>query len=57
VNEPSYGVAGVVAGSLTITVLAFLIDGLLALVQRYITPAPLRPRLGRARLRAATETI
>jgi osmoprotectant transport system permease protein len=57
VNEPSYGVPGVIAGSLAITVLAFLIDGLLALVQRGITPAPLRPRIGRQRLRAATETI
>jgi osmoprotectant transport system permease protein len=59
VNEPSYGVAGVIAGSLAITILAFLIDGLLALVQRFITPAPLRPRWGRDRLRAraATETI
>ena len=57
VNEPSYGVPGVIAGSLTITVLAFLTDGVLALVQRAITPVPLRPRIGRQRLRAATETI
>jgi osmoprotectant transport system permease protein len=57
VNQASYGVAGVVAGSLTITVLAFLIDGLLALVQRLVTPIPLRARSGRERLRAATETI
>src|SRR5947209_3414251 len=47
VNEPSYGTAGVIAGSLTITVLAFLIDGLLGLVQYAVTPRPLR-RLGRA---------
>jgi osmoprotectant transport system permease protein len=46
VNEPTYGGAGVVAGSLTITVLAFAIDGLLALVQRGVTPLPLRA-LGR----------
>jgi osmoprotectant transport system permease protein len=58
VNEASYGVAGVVAGSLTITFLAFLIDGVLALVQRFVTPIPLRARSGRReRLRAATETI
>jgi osmoprotectant transport system permease protein len=59
VNEPSYGVAGVVAGSLTITALAFAIDALLALAQRFITPVPLRARVGRSRLRAraATETI
>src|SRR6266705_2994662 len=30
VNEPTYGVTGVIAGSLAITVLAFGIDGLLA---------------------------
>jgi osmoprotectant transport system permease protein len=58
VNEPTYGTAGVIAGSLTITVLAFAVDGLLALVQRLVTPAPLRARFGR-RLRgrrAALET-
>jgi osmoprotectant transport system permease protein len=50
VNEPTYGVPGVIAGSLAITVLAFAIDGLLALVQRAATPRPLRKRgrLGRA---------
>ncbi len=42
VNEPTYGTAGVIAGSLTITVLAFAVDGLLALVQRGVTPSPLR---------------
>jgi osmoprotectant transport system permease protein len=47
VNEPTYGTAGVVAGSLSITVLAFAIDGLLASLQRYVTPVPLRARLGR----------
>jgi osmoprotectant transport system permease protein len=50
VNEPTYGVPGVIAGSLAITVLAFAIDGLLALAQRAATPRPLRKRgrLGRA---------
>jgi osmoprotectant transport system permease protein len=47
VNEPTYGTAGVIAGSLTITVLAFAIDGILALVQYAATPRPLR-QLGRA---------
>ena len=42
VNEPTYGVPGVIAGSLAITALAFAIDGLLALVQRAATPRPLR---------------
>lgn len=44
VNEPTYGVPGVIAGSLAITALAFGIDGLLALVQRAVTPKPLRRR-------------
>jgi osmoprotectant transport system permease protein len=50
VNEPTYGVAGVIAGSVAIIVLAFVVDGLLALVQRGATPRPLRSRgrLGRA---------
>jgi osmoprotectant transport system permease protein len=46
VNEPSYGTAGVIAGSLMITALAFATDGLLALVQYRVTPYPLR-RQGR----------
>jgi osmoprotectant transport system permease protein len=50
VNEPTYGVPGVIAGSLAIIALAFAVDGLLALVQRGATPRPLRKsaRLGRA---------
>jgi osmoprotectant transport system permease protein len=46
VNEPAYGTGGVIAGSLTITVLAFAVDGVLALVQFGVTPYPVR-RLGR----------
>ena len=59
VNEPTYGTAGVVAGSLTITVLAFAVDGLLALFQRAVTPVPLRQRMRRrTRVRAvAPETV
>jgi osmoprotectant transport system permease protein len=61
VNQATYGVAGVVAGSLTITALAFLIDGLLALVQLAITPVPLRARYGRRGraqpVRPVTESI
>jgi osmoprotectant transport system permease protein len=49
VNEPTYGTAGVVAGSLMITVLAFGIDGLLAIVQRAVTPLPLRKQGRRQR--------
>jgi osmoprotectant transport system permease protein len=55
VNEPTYGVPGVIAGSLAITVLAFGIDGLLALVQRAATPKPLR-RQNRFSRTAATVT-
>ena len=44
VNEPTYGTAGVIAASLTITALAFLVDGALALVERIVTPRPLRHR-------------
>jgi osmoprotectant transport system permease protein len=42
VNESTYGTAGVIAASLTITALAFIVDGALALVERAVTPAPLR---------------
>jgi osmoprotectant transport system permease protein len=42
VNEPTYGSAGVIAGALAITVLAFATDGVLAVVQRAVTPRPLR---------------
>jgi osmoprotectant transport system permease protein len=45
VNEPTYGSAGVIAGALAITVLAFSVDGLLALLQRAVTPLPLRRHL------------
>jgi osmoprotectant transport system permease protein len=44
VNEPTYGTPGVIAGALTITLLAFLIDGVLWLVQFAVTPKPLRER-------------
>ncbi len=58
VNEPTYGVPGVIAGSLAITVLAFAIDGLLALVQRAATPRPLRKhaRFSRAAVTVAEPT-
>jgi osmoprotectant transport system permease protein len=57
VNEPTYGTAGVIAGSLTITLLAFATDGVLALVQHWVTPRPLR-RLGRgARVDTVVESV
>jgi osmoprotectant transport system permease protein len=49
VNEPSYGTGGVIAGALTITVLTFAIDGILAAVQHAVTPVPLRGRGLRSR--------
>jgi len=55
VNEPTYGTAGVVAGSLAIAVLAFAFDGLLALVQLGVTPAPLRRQGRRQRVDAIVE--
>jgi osmoprotectant transport system permease protein len=55
VNEPTYGTAGVIAGSLTITVLAFAIDGILALVQHAVTPPPLRARERKGRMDAVSE--
>jgi osmoprotectant transport system permease protein len=56
VNEPTYGVPGVIAGSLAITALAFAIDGLLALVQRAATPKPLRKQTRFSRAAAVTVT-
>jgi osmoprotectant transport system permease protein len=56
VNQASYGDAGVIAGSLTITALAFLIDGALALVQLAVTPTPLRTFGRKRRANAPSET-
>lgn len=53
VNEASYGTGGVIAGALTITVLTFAIDGVLAAVQYGVTPLPLRT----AGLRSRSEDI
>lgn len=55
VNEPTYGTAGVIAGSLAITVLAFAVDGLLALVQWGVTPLPLRKQGRTSRSDAISE--
>ena len=56
VNESTYGTAGVIAASLTITALAFIVDGALALVERAVTPAPLR-HLRRDKRAVGTETV
>jgi osmoprotectant transport system permease protein len=42
VNQASYGTAGVIAGALFVTVLAFLVEGVFALIQRLVTPKALR---------------
>jgi osmoprotectant transport system permease protein len=42
VNQASYGTAGVIAGALFVTALAFLVEGVFALIQRLLTPKALR---------------
>jgi osmoprotectant transport system permease protein len=44
VNQPTYGPEGVVAGSIAIAALAFVTDGVFALLQRAVTPRGLRKR-------------
>jgi osmoprotectant transport system permease protein len=44
VNQPTYGEAGVVAGSLAIAALAFATEGVFALLQYLVTPRGLRKR-------------
>ena len=42
VNQASYRIEGVIGAALCVSLLAFLVDGLLALAQRAVTPAGLR---------------
>ena len=44
VNQPTYGIEGVVAGSLAIAALAFATEGVFALLQYLVTPRALRKR-------------
>jgi osmoprotectant transport system permease protein len=44
VNQPTYHIEGVVAGSLAIAALAFATEGVFALLQYAVTPRPLRRR-------------
>jgi osmoprotectant transport system permease protein len=44
VNQASYGIEGVIGASILVSVLAFACDGVVALVQRLVTPKPLRGR-------------
>ena len=44
VNQASYGIEGVIGASILVSLLAFACDGAVALVQRVVTPRPLRGR-------------
>ena len=52
VNQATYGTSGVIAGALMVTALAFLVEGILAVVQRMLTPRALRHEEGPAELLA-----
>jgi osmoprotectant transport system permease protein len=52
VNQASYGTAGVIAGALAVTALAFFGEAVFALVQRALTPKALRGQEGPAELLA-----
>ena len=56
-NQASYKIEGVIAASLIIAALAFLVDGLFALLQRYATPKALRGRKVVAKGAAAVTEI
>jgi osmoprotectant transport system permease protein len=43
-NQASYRLAGVLAAAMWVSALAFLVEGVLALIQRLVTPAGLRRR-------------
>ena len=44
VNQASYDIDGVIGASMLVCALAFASDGAIALVQRFVTPRPLRGR-------------
>jgi osmoprotectant transport system permease protein len=56
VNQPTYGIEGVVAGSLAIAALAFATEGVFALLQYAVTPRPLRRRGEETLLEPTVET-
>ncbi|MBV9820000.1 MAG: ABC transporter permease [Solirubrobacterales bacterium] len=41
-NQPSYGLAGVLGAAITVTILSLLVQGVLLVAQRYLTPRGLR---------------
>jgi osmoprotectant transport system permease protein len=52
INQATYGIPGVIAGALTVTALAFLVEGVFAVIQRLLTPKALRYEEGPAELLA-----
>jgi osmoprotectant transport system permease protein len=44
VNQAGYGIEGVIGASILVSALAFACDGVVALIQRLVTPRPLRGR-------------
>jgi osmoprotectant transport system permease protein len=52
VNQATYGTAGVIAGALAVTALAFLVEAVFAVIQRLLTPRALRHEEGPAELLA-----
>ena len=52
INQATYGIPGVIAGALVVTALAFLVEGVFALIQRLLTPKALRHEEGPAELLA-----
>jgi osmoprotectant transport system permease protein len=52
INQASFGTAGVIAGALAVTALAFLVEGVFAVIQRLLTPKALRQEEGPAELLA-----
>jgi osmoprotectant transport system permease protein len=55
-NQASYKLEGVIAASILISVLAFLADGVFALLQRWATPRALRGRTGQEKGSALAST-
>src|SRR5262245_4182323 len=56
VNQPTYGLEGVVAGSIMIAILAFATDGLFAFIQHRLTPRGLRKQRGERLVEPVVET-
>jgi osmoprotectant transport system permease protein len=50
INQATYGIPGVIAGALVVTALAFLVEGVFAVIQRLLTPKALRHEEGAAEL-------